>query len=165
MGRRAKPAKGKAESKRSRSGKSPKNEGSRVRDLERRLAESLEREKATGEILRVIGSSPSDVQPVFELIAERAMRLCGAPHGGVLRFDGELIHLAAHVDISPEFGETRSSGRPCGADIRDRPTEAHPAPGPSSPARSFTSLTSKRIPNTRGRRGRPDFGAPWPCPC
>jgi hypothetical protein len=48
MGRRAKPSKGKAEAKRSLSVKSPKNEGARVRDLENRLAESLEREKATG---------------------------------------------------------------------------------------------------------------------
>jgi hypothetical protein len=51
MRRRAKPAKAEVEAKAPVSRKSPKSEGSRVRDLEKRLAESLEREKATGRAL------------------------------------------------------------------------------------------------------------------
>src|SRR5262245_3233032 len=60
------------------------------------LTESLEQQTATSEILRVISSSPTDVQPVFDTIAEAALRLCGGFTSGVYRFDGEVIHLAAH---------------------------------------------------------------------
>ena len=109
MGRRSKPAKIKAEAKRPLIRTSPKNEGSRVRDLEKRLAESLEREKetleqqtATSEILRVISRSPGDVQPVFDAIAANAARLCDAVNGLVIRFDGRLLHLAAHYNVDPE---------------------------------------------------------------
>ena len=51
------------------------------------------------EILRVIWSSPTDVQPVFETIAESAARLCGASDGGS-SVDGDLIHFVAHVWLS-----------------------------------------------------------------
>jgi hypothetical protein len=95
MGRRAKPAKVKAEAKRPLAGKSPKNAGSEVRDLEKRLAESLERETATSEILRVISQSPTDAQPVFEGIAESARRLCQGTTSAVFTYDGQLIHLVA----------------------------------------------------------------------
>src|SRR5262249_39646088 len=57
--------------------------------------EALERQTATSEILRVISSSPTDVQPVFEAIAAKAARLCDAVNGMVIRFDGQLLHLAA----------------------------------------------------------------------
>ncbi len=55
--------------------------------------EALERQTATADILKVIASSPSDVQPVFDAIVERAVQLCGATMGRVYRFDGELIHM------------------------------------------------------------------------
>jgi len=76
-----------------------------VAHLRQVLSEVLEQQKATGEILRVISQSPTDAQPVFDMIAEHAMRLCGALHGGVMRYDGELVHVAAHVHVSPHFAE------------------------------------------------------------
>jgi len=60
------------------------------------VTETLEQQTATSEILRVISSSPTDVQPVFETITESAVQLSGALFGSVYRFDGELIHLVAH---------------------------------------------------------------------
>jgi len=64
--------------------------------------EALEQQTATSEILRVISSSPTDVQPVFDTIAERATKLCGADVAVVSRFDGGLIELAAIDGVNPE---------------------------------------------------------------
>jgi GAF domain-containing protein len=61
--------------------------------------EALDRQTATSEILQVISSSPTDVQPVFQTILARAVELCGARHGSLFRFDGELLHAAAHHDV------------------------------------------------------------------
>ncbi len=116
MRRGAKPSKARVESKIPVAPKSRKNEGSRVRDLEKRLAEALQREAgavkreaetqeqqtATAEILRVISASPSDVSPVFRAIVRSAIRLCDATFGTVFRFDGELITVAANQDLTPE---------------------------------------------------------------
>ena len=68
----------------------------------RELTETLEQQTATSEILRVISSSPTDVQPVFDAIVRSAVRLCDGLYGFVDRFDGEQIHLAAHYHYTPE---------------------------------------------------------------
>jgi GAF domain-containing protein len=57
--------------------------------------EALERQTATADILKVIASSPSDVQPVFEAIAESARRLSGGHSAAVTRVIGDMNHLAA----------------------------------------------------------------------
>jgi two-component system, NtrC family, sensor kinase len=88
MRRGQKPAKSKAQAKRPVTRKSPKDEGATIGDLENRLA-------ATAEILRLISSSPADAQPIFEAIADRAMRLFRAWSALVFRYDGELLSLAA----------------------------------------------------------------------
>jgi GAF domain-containing protein/CheY-like chemotaxis protein len=62
--------------------------------------EALERQTATAEILKVISESPTDVQPVFEAIAQRARRLCGALMSGVALYDGKLVHMAAYDGAS-----------------------------------------------------------------
>jgi GAF domain-containing protein len=59
------------------------------------LTESLERQTATSDVLRVISSSPSDIQPVLETIGERAEKLCNAEISVVSIVDGELIRLAS----------------------------------------------------------------------
>src|SRR5262245_25181927 len=66
------------------------------------LTESLEQQTATGEILRVISSSPTDAQPVFDTIARSGARLCEAELCFVFRFDGTLLHLAAHHGLTPD---------------------------------------------------------------
>jgi two-component system, NtrC family, sensor kinase len=74
-------------------------------DVQRSLAEALARETASGEILGVISRSATDVQPVFETIARSAMRLCDANFCNVVRYDGELLHLAAHAHVTTEAVE------------------------------------------------------------
>ena len=64
--------------------------------------EALERQTATADVLKVISESPTDVQPVFDVIAEHAARLTGAEYGWVLRFDGELIHVASSYGVNAQ---------------------------------------------------------------
>jgi signal transduction histidine kinase len=66
------------------------------------LTEALEQQTATSEILRVISSSPTDLQPVFDTIAASATRLCDALFSLVFRFDGEMITLVADDSATPE---------------------------------------------------------------
>ena len=61
----------------------------------RDLTEALEQQTATGEILRAIASSPTDLKPVLETLVENAVKLCGAQEGSLFRFDGGLCHLGA----------------------------------------------------------------------
>jgi signal transduction histidine kinase len=87
------------------------------------LRESLEQQTATSEVLKVISSSPTNVQPVFDSIAESAVRLCGGQFSFVLRFDGKLMHFASSFGLSAEgldafrsmmpmpAGEDTTSGR------------------------------------------------------
>jgi GAF domain-containing protein len=74
--------------------------------------EALERQTATAEILKVIASSPSNVQPVFDVIVERAVRLCGARMGRVYRYDGEVIQMVAGHGLSaPGRGKVQQVSR------------------------------------------------------
>jgi len=68
----------------------------------REVTEALEQQTATGEVLRVISSSPTDVQPVFDMIAQSAKQLCRGQFSWVYQFDGELIHLVSHHGLTPE---------------------------------------------------------------
>ena len=71
----------------------------------RELRTALDIQTATGDILRVISRSSTDVQPVFDTIVESAMRLCEAVQSNVQLFDGELMHWCAQKGISPEAME------------------------------------------------------------
>ena len=68
---------------------------------DRTLAETIEQQNATSEILNVMASSPTDVQPVFDAIARSVTRLCGGLFGAVDRFDGKLIHRVAQYNFAP----------------------------------------------------------------
>ena len=80
------------------------------RELEARnrdLTEALEQQTATSEVLKLIRRSTFDVQAILETLIESAVRLCGAEHGHIYRFDGELLQRAAGYGSSPEHAELR----------------------------------------------------------
>jgi GAF domain-containing protein len=74
--------------------------------------ETLEQQAATSEVLRVIRRSPTDVQPVFDMIAESAAKLCAAEFCFVYRFDGQLLHFVAHHSVAPEVLEINRRAYP-----------------------------------------------------
>src|SRR5215469_16455330 len=83
-----------------------------VADLQRKLDEALAREAAVAEVLGVINSSPGNLQPVFEMILEKAVRLCGATYGNLLRYDGQLFSQAAAVHPDGQLAERVLSMKP-----------------------------------------------------
>ena len=74
-------------------------------DLESQLAQALAQQAATSEILRVIRTSPTDVQSVFETIVQNAVSLCASLFANVFRFDGELLHFVAGHNVGPSYVE------------------------------------------------------------
>ena len=70
-----------------------------VSALARELGEMRAQQTATSEVLRVISTSPTDTQPVYETIVRNAVTLCGSLFALVFRFDGELLHFVAGHSI------------------------------------------------------------------
>ena len=88
----------------------------------RDLTDALARQTATAEVLRVIGSSPTDVQPVFDAIVRSAMHLLGGHSSAVYQVIGDEVHLAAYTSTSP-------SGDAALASIFPRPLAVFSFPG------------------------------------
>ncbi len=75
----------------------------KVEERTSELRETLDYQTATAEILSVISSSPTNVQPVFDIIAERAARLCDAEFGLVFTYDGELINVGSIYGMDAQY--------------------------------------------------------------
>ena len=73
-----------------------------VQARNRHLNEALEQQTATSEVLREISRSPTVLQPIFDMIAQSAARLCEAQFCFVADYDGTLIHFAAQRGLPPE---------------------------------------------------------------
>jgi two-component system, NtrC family, sensor kinase len=74
----------------------------KLESSERERAEGIKRETATGQILRVIASSPTELQPVLDTLIANAVKLSGATQGHIRQYDGELLRPVAHHGESPE---------------------------------------------------------------
>jgi signal transduction histidine kinase len=94
-----------------------------IRDRE--LTEALEQQAATSEILRVIASSPTDIQPVLDVVAENAARLTDAMDGLIARPEGDKLRVVAKYGSVPvpESGLLPfSRGFPAGRAVLDHKT-------------------------------------------
>ena len=128
-----------------------------LQERNRDLTEALEQQTATSEILRVIASSPTDIQPVFDSIARSAARLCEAFDVMVLRVDGDVLRLVAHHGPIPAGDVPLHRGTLGGRTvidrrlfhIRDLQTEVDEFPEGSALARERGHRTTLSVPLLR----------------
>jgi GAF domain-containing protein len=73
------------------------------------LRQSLEQQTATADVLRVISSSPGELDPVFNAMLENATRICGANFGGMFRFESGALRLIAKIGLPQKFFEALQS--------------------------------------------------------
>jgi signal transduction histidine kinase len=110
-----------------------------LEEKNRTITEALDQQTATAEILRVISSSPTDVQPVFDTIVQSAARLCGAAIAGVFRTDGTtLYHPANYGSAGTALAATRA--------LYPRPLDMDTAPGIAILTRSVVHLPETEEP-------------------
>jgi two-component system, NtrC family, sensor kinase len=76
---------------------------------ERELAEALEQQTATAEVLQIINSSPGELEPVFNALLANAVRLCAASFGNLYLRDGDAFRLAAFHNTPRAFVQQRRS--------------------------------------------------------
>jgi GAF domain-containing protein len=109
------------------------------------LRESLEQQTATSEVLKVISSSPGDLQPVFQAMLENTTRICEAKFGTLYLFDGYTCRLAASVSTPPEFDEFQRQRGPF-------------QPTPGSPI--YRTMQTKQVSHTSDAAVEFPHGAP-----
>jgi signal transduction histidine kinase len=119
--------KSKARPRRPAEKKSQSKQAQNIQSLQLSLDESLAREAATSDVLRMIAKAPGDLQTVLDAIAERAARLCDAGDAGVWRVHGDVRRRVAHFGpiptaSAPGEGNVFDRGTPVGRAIIDRQT-------------------------------------------
>ena len=113
----------------------------------RELTVALEQQTATSEILRVISTSPTDPQPVFDTIVRNAVALCGSLFANVFRFDGELLHFVASQNVGPDSVELLKTKYPM---------------RPDSSQVSGRAVLSKSVARIEDALGDPDYDQRFP---
>src|SRR5260370_15498685 len=86
----------------------PRSHGSEKQNialLTRELSAALEQQAATSEVLRVIASSPDELEPVFAIILTNATQLCEGNFAALWQYDGEALVGAAQHNVSPGFAK------------------------------------------------------------
>src|SRR6516165_322387 len=73
--------------------------------LTRELKEANDRQTATAEVLRIVASSPEDLQPVFDAMLEKAIALCQAKFGTLFLYDGKAFSIVADRNLPPEYAQ------------------------------------------------------------
>src|SRR5215472_15198577 len=99
------------------------NPEQRIADLERQLAEALEQQTATAEVLQVINASPGDLTPVFDAMLDKAIRLCDTAFGIMQTYDGEAFPTVALRGAPPALVEVfreRESFKPRSGNLAER---------------------------------------------
>jgi signal transduction histidine kinase len=79
-------------------------------DLKKQLADALEQQTATSQVLRVISGSRGELEPVFSALLDNAIRLCGAKFGLLYLCEGEALRTGAAHNLPSAFGEVRRQG-------------------------------------------------------
>jgi signal transduction histidine kinase len=129
-------------------------------DANRELTEALEQQTATSEILRVISSSPTDIEPVLDTVVKSATRFCGAYDAIMFLSEGDSLRVTAHHGPIPQpTGEQRSPkhGTVAGRSLLERrtihvpdlQTEVHEFPEGSAVARELSFRTILSVPLLR----------------
>ena len=75
------------------------------------LRQSLEQQTATSEVLRVVSSSPGDLQPVFAAMLENSVRICGANFGNLLLYENDAYRMVAMHNAPEAYASLRTSTR------------------------------------------------------
>jgi hypothetical protein len=73
--------------------------------LARELSEVREEQVATADVLRIISSSPGNLDPVFAAVLGNAIRICDAAFGGIYQWDGEMMRMVATHNLPPAFAQ------------------------------------------------------------
>ena len=116
------------------------------------LAEALEREKATAEILGLIGRSPARIEPVCEGIAETALRLIGGVSAAVTRLSGGMLHLAAFTSTTRTGDETLRRQFPCALEKLPGQAKAIRSRAPHCITDTERSANNREVARARGYR-------------